>query len=54
MQVFGKVLIVAVGLMLAGCAQDPSIYDLKSPCVDSGQGENSPCVTRSSLENIVV
>lgn len=54
MKLLTKIFIISFGLLLAGCAQDPSVYDLKSPCVDSGEGKNSPCAKRSPIENVVV
>ena len=45
-------IIAAAALVLASCAQDPSVYDLKSPCVtDDSAGGFNPCVKRKPLEN---
>jgi hypothetical protein len=49
-----KFLFLLFGLLVVACAQDPSEFDLKSPCVDSGFGENSLCGKRSPIENIKV
>ncbi|MCE2993454.1 MAG: hypothetical protein ACK5WS_06785 [Alphaproteobacteria bacterium] len=43
------------GLALASCTtQDSSMYDIKSPCVSSGQGIylDEPCERRLPLENL--
>lgn len=40
-------------LTLTGCAQDPSVYDIKSPCVSVPYGGlfDQPCERRLPLEN---
>lgn len=48
-----KILVLAAAtLALASCAQDPSVYDLKSPCVSNDDGSAfAPCIKRKPLEN---
>lgn len=49
-----KYLILAMSAFaIASCAQDPSVYDLKSPCVSNDDGIHgfAPCVKRRPLEN---
>ncbi len=42
------------GLSLAGCSsRDPSVYDVKSPCVSNDIDGKAPCVRRKPIENDV-
>jgi hypothetical protein len=42
-------------LGLAACTpKDPSVNDLKSPCVSSGMGEDDPCERRSPILNPII
>lgn len=46
------IIIAAAALVVTSCAQDPSVFDLKSPCVSNDDGSsNAPCVKRKPLEN---
>jgi hypothetical protein len=47
--------VMLLGTALASCTtQDSSMYDIKSPCVSSGQGIylDEPCERRLPLENL--
>jgi hypothetical protein len=42
------------GLALTSCApRDPSVYDVKSPCVSYDFDGTAPCVRRKPIENDV-
>ncbi len=45
---------LTLGLSVAGCTtRDPSIYDVKSPCVSNDMDGKAPCVRRKPIENDV-
>lgn len=46
------VLALVLGASVCGCStRDPSIYDVKSPCVSNDMDGKAPCVRRKPVEN---
>lgn len=44
--------LMIIASFLSGCEpSDPSVKDLKSPCVSNDLNHNSPCIRRELVEN---